>query len=146
MNFFTHLLYLYSRLMFYKIWAYILETLKESFGTRFHKLFMFLSIDLIVSEEAELSVIDEILWSLKDGKWHNLEEITEKCSLPEHKVKMVLSFFHESGFVQVDENGAKVRLSPLTLEFVNSIQSFEREEALDHDVFDNVGRTFQLSY
>lgn len=83
-----------------------------------------------------LPAFDEILWSLKDGKWHSLKEITEKCSLPESRVKMAVNFLWEYDFIQVNENGRKARLRPAILEFIDEIQRVEREEALGHKDFD----------
>jgi len=83
-----------------------------------------------------LSAIDEILWLLKDGKWNNLREITEKCSSPKSKVKTAVSFLREYDFIQMDENGRKAKLRPLMLNFINEIQRVEKEEALSHEGFE----------
>jgi len=83
-----------------------------------------------------LSAIDEILWLLKDGKWHNLREIIKKCSSPESKVKMAISFLWEYDFIQLNENGRKTKLRPLMLKFINEIQRIEKEEALGHKGFE----------
>ena len=83
-----------------------------------------------------LSVIDEILWLLKDGKWHDLREIIEKSSLPKSKVKMAVSFLWEYDFIQVDENGRKAKLRPQILNFIDEIQRVERKEALSHKDFE----------
>ena len=82
-----------------------------------------------------LSAIDEILWLLRDGKWHNLREITEKSSLPESKVKIAINFLWEYNFIQVDENGRKAKLRPLILKFIDEIQRVEKEETLSHKGF-----------
>lgn len=79
-----------------------------------------------------LSMLDEILWLLKDGKWHSLREIITKCSSQEPIVNMAVSFLREFDFVQLDEQGQKVRLQPLTLGFIDEIQRVEREKALSH--------------
>jgi len=83
-----------------------------------------------------LSAIDEILWLLRDGKWHNLREITEKSSLPESKVKIAINFLWEYNFIQVDENGRKAKLRPLMLKFIDEIQRVEKEEPLSHKGFE----------
>ena len=93
---------------------------------------MFYSNNSTILEETVLSVIDEILWLLKDGKWHNLRETLEKCSSPESKVKMAVSFLWEYNFIQVNENRRKAKLRPLMLEFIDEIQRVEEEEALSH--------------
>ena len=98
---------------------------------------MFYSNNFTISEEAVLLAIDEILWLLKDGKWHNLRESIEKCSLPKSEVKMAVSFLLEYDFIQVDENGRKAKLRPLVLKFINEIQRVEKEEALSHKGFES---------
>lgn len=81
-------------------------------------------------------MIDEILWLLKDGKWHNSEEILEKCSSPKSKVEMGVSFLREYDFIQVDESGRKAKLRPLMRNFIDEIQRVEREENLSHKGFE----------
>ena len=83
-----------------------------------------------------LSAIDEILWFLKDGKWHDLTEIAEECSFPKSKVRIAVSFLREYDFIQIDENGRKAKLRSLMLNFIDEIQRVEREEALSHKGFE----------
>jgi len=93
---------------------------------------MFYSNSFTILEEAVLSVIDEILWLLKDGKWHNLKETIDKCSAPESKAKMAVSFLWEYDFIELNENRQKAKLRTLTLSFIDEIQRVEKEEALSH--------------
>jgi DNA-binding IclR family transcriptional regulator len=79
-----------------------------------------------------MSTIDEFLWLLKDGKWHNLEEIAEKAEIPKIKAEMVLSFLGEYDFIQINEILKRVKLKPSILEFFNEIQRIEKEDALSH--------------
>jgi len=79
-----------------------------------------------------MSAIDEILWLLRDGEWHDLKEITEKVALPKFKVEIVVSFLWEYEFIELKENVRRIRLQPSILEFINAIQSIEKEEALSH--------------
>jgi len=83
-----------------------------------------------------LSVIDEILWLLKDGKWHNLKEITEKCFSLGPKVKMAVSFLWKYNFIQMNKDRRKVKLRPLILKFIDEIQLVEKEEVLSHEGFE----------
>jgi len=96
---------------------------------------MFYDNNSIKPEEVVLSVADEILWLLKDGKWHNLEEIIGECSLPKSKVKIAVNFLWEYDFIQVNEKGRKARLRPLMLKFIGEIQRVEKEEALSYKGF-----------
>lgn len=76
-----------------------------------------------------MSTIDHILWLLKDGKWHDLEEIAKKVEIPQIKAEMVFSFLNEYEFIQIkDLTKAKIRQS--ILEFLNEIQRIEKEDAL----------------
>jgi len=72
--------------------------------------------------------IDEILQLLKDGKWHNLREITRKTPLNALTVQLMINFLTSNGFIESDENGWKVKLHPTTLTFLNDIQSIEEED------------------
>ena len=74
-----------------------------------------------------MSAIDEILWLLKDGKWHDLKEVTKKAALPKSKAEMVVSFLGEYDFIQLNENVKKVKLQPSMLEFLEEIQRLEKK-------------------
>ena len=77
-----------------------------------------------------MSTIDEILWLLKDGNWHDLEEIVEKAEIPKVKTEMVLRFLNEYDFIQIKD--LKVKIKPSILEFFNEIQRIEKEDMLRH--------------
>lgn len=75
-------------------------------------------------------VADEILQLLRDGKWHDLRDIVKKCSKPESKVEITISFLSEYGFIEVNKRGRKARLLPLTLQFFDEFQRLEKEQVL----------------
>ena len=77
-----------------------------------------------------MSTIDEILWLLKDGEWHELEEIAEKAEILKVKAEMVVSFLGEYDFIQINEDLKRVKLKPSILEFFNEIQRIEKEDEL----------------
>ena len=79
-----------------------------------------------------MSTVDEILWLLKDGEWHDLEEIAEKAEISKFKTEMVLSFLGEYDFIQINKDHKKVKLKPSILEFFNKIQRIEKEDTLSH--------------
>ena len=79
-----------------------------------------------------MTAIDEILWLLKDGEWHDLKEIKEKITLPKYKTEIAVSFLGEYDFIQFNEKDRKVRLQPAIHEFIYEIQRLEKEEALSH--------------
>ncbi len=74
-----------------------------------------------------MSAIDEILWVLKDGEWHDLKEITKKLALPKIKAEIAVSFLGEYDFIQLNKNDRRVKLQPSTLEFIKEIQRLEKE-------------------
>ncbi len=74
--------------------------------------------------------IDAVLRLLKDGKWHDLVEITKKLSSHEFRVEMIVSFLSDYGFIEFDKKDRKVKLNPLTREFIDEIHRVEEEEAM----------------
>jgi hypothetical protein len=79
-----------------------------------------------------MSVIDEILWLLRDGEWHDLKEITENVAWSKFKVKIAINFLGEYDFIQLNKKEEKIRLQPSILKFLENIQRIEREEQLSH--------------
>jgi hypothetical protein len=75
-----------------------------------------------------MSAIDKILWLLKDGKWHDLKEITKKVALPEAKAEIAVNFLGEYDFIQLNENAKRIKLQPSMREFIEEIQRLENEE------------------
>jgi len=56
--------------------------------------------------------IDAVLGLLKDGKWHDLKEITKKFASQEFRVEMIVSFLSDYGFIEYNRKDRKVKLSP----------------------------------
>jgi predicted transcriptional regulator len=75
-----------------------------------------------------MSTIDQILQLLKDGKWHDVNEIAEKTALPQSKIKLAFEFLNEYDFAQLKENNESAKLKPSIIEFVEEIQRLETEE------------------
>ena len=76
-----------------------------------------------------MSVIDDILLLLKDGEWHDLQEIAEKVALSHTKTEVVFSFLAEYDFVQLNENTKEVKLQSPLLKFINELQRLEQKTA-----------------
>jgi len=74
-----------------------------------------------------MSAIDEILWVLKDGEWHDLKEITRKVALPETKAEMVIGFLGEFNFIQLNGNIKRAKLQNSMLKFIEEIQRLEKK-------------------
>ncbi len=79
-----------------------------------------------------MSVIDEILWLLSDGEWHDLKELGKNIALSKFKVEIAVDFLGEYDFIQQNTQAGRIRLQPSILEFINKIQRIEKEEALTH--------------
>ena len=75
-----------------------------------------------------MSAIDEIVWLLKDGKWHDLKEVTQKAAVTQDKAEMIISFLGEYNFIQLNENVKRIKLQPSILEFFEEIQRLENAE------------------
>ena len=76
-----------------------------------------------------MPTIDQILLLLKDSKWHDLDEITQKVALPHAKLEQVVNFLTEYDFVQLDPNPRKVKLTPQLLKFLTELEEIEQETA-----------------
>jgi len=77
-----------------------------------------------------LLAIDVVLRLLKDEKWHDLGEIAKKLVSHEFRVEMIISFLSDYGFIEFDKKSRKVKLNPLTCEFIDEIHRVEEEEAM----------------
>ncbi len=71
-----------------------------------------------------MSTIDDVIMLLKDGKWHDIKEVTETVTLPKPKTEMIISFLKEYDFIQ-QEGTKKIRLQASMLEFIEGIQRLE---------------------
>ena len=79
-----------------------------------------------------MSVIDEILWLLRNGKWYELEEIRENIALSKFKTEIAVNFLFEYNFIQLNKKTRRIRLQPSIHEFIKKIHRIEKEEALSH--------------
>jgi len=81
-------------------------------------------------EREELPKIDEILDVLKNGKWHDLKEISEKTQLRGLKVELLTEFLAEYDFIELDKKEHKTRLAPPLFNFLRKIRDLEEKENL----------------
>lgn len=56
-------------------------------------------------------LVDNILTLLEDGRWHNLIEIADKFKLLERDVGYIISFLTEFGFVDLNKDQNRVKIS-----------------------------------
>lgn len=64
-------------------------------------------------------VVEEILELLKDGKWRDLDEIMEKTRISKRKVEIVTSFLEKYGFIQLDKERGRAKLTLAMFTFFN---------------------------
>ena len=69
--------------------------------------------------------IDEILNVLKNGKWHDLREISEKTCLQKVKVEMLTNFLAQYNFIELDKKEHKTRLTKPLFDFMKKIRELE---------------------
>jgi DNA-binding IclR family transcriptional regulator len=75
-----------------------------------------------------LPAIDEIFYTLKNGKWHDFMEISEKTRLSAVKLKLLTNFLAEYEFVELDARKQRHRLMPSVLVFLKKIQEANEEK------------------
>jgi len=75
-----------------------------------------------------LSILDNILEVLKNGGWHDLEEISKRTRLPRLQVDLLTNFLAEFNFIELDKSEQRTRLTPPLLSFIKKIQSIEEKE------------------
>jgi len=68
-----------------------------------------------------LLVIDEFLDSLKNGHWHDLNEILERTRLSRFKFEILTNFLAEYNFIELDRKEQRTRLTPPLMKFVKKI-------------------------
>jgi len=61
-------------------------------------------------------MIEKIVGLLEDGDWHTFKEIKERFDLSEAKLREILEFLEEFGFLKMDEKGKKAKLDPAFLQ------------------------------
>jgi len=76
-----------------------------------------------------LPIVDDILKLLEDGRWHNLNDIRKKIQLYNLKVKSLTKFLAQYDFIELDKDGKKAKLGPLTQDFLKKIRRIEEEKA-----------------
>jgi hypothetical protein len=77
----------------------------------------------------KMTEIDKFFEVLKDGKWHSINEITNKTKMKENNLKLVTSFLEEFSFIHVDKEKKKAKLDSPTRKF---LQKLEKAELTSH--------------
>ena len=58
-----------------------------------------------------MSAIDDVVELLKDGKWHNLKELAKNLQIEQQKLKQIIRFLKNSGFIRLDKKQEKALIS-----------------------------------
>jgi DNA-binding IclR family transcriptional regulator len=61
--------------------------------------------------------IEQILRLLRDGQWHDLNEIANKTQLSNLKLQIVTEFLAKYSFIKLDRKNGRVRLSRTITKF-----------------------------
>ena len=72
-----------------------------------------------------LSPIDQTVELLRNGEWHEIEEIANRTKLIKFKLELIVNFLVEYNFIELDDEGEKIRLTPSSLSFLKRIQIVE---------------------
>ena len=75
-----------------------------------------------------MSAFDEILFLLKDGNWHNINEIEKKIPTSKANIEKIIDFLNEYEFVNLNVKTKKVKIQNTILELINEIQRLEKEK------------------
>jgi len=55
---------------------------------------------------------EKLFNTIKDGAWHNLNELAEQVGAPIDKLIEFARFLHKKGVAEYDETTQKIRISP----------------------------------
>ena len=66
--------------------------------------------------------IDHVIELLKDGKWHEIKEISQKSKLHEFKIEILTDFLADYSFLELNKKEKKAKLSKVFVDFLNKKQ------------------------
>jgi hypothetical protein len=69
--------------------------------------------------------VDMFFELLKDGKWHNMDELVGKTKMKERNARLVTSFLASFKFIQLDKKRNRARLDALTRKFLEKLEKVE---------------------
>jgi hypothetical protein len=103
-----------------KFYTIVIESFYEK---NVHKQFIFCCTYLLkLWRKTTLAIVDEIFHTLQNGKWHDLEEVSEKTQLSVFKLELLTNFLAEYEFIELDRKKQRTRLTPSLLNFIREIQ------------------------
>ena len=103
-----------------KFYILVIESFYEK---SIHKQFILFSYLWVQRRKQRLLGVDEIFDTLKNGEWHDFEEISEKTRLSVFKLELLTKFLAEYKFIELDKRKQRTRLTPPLLNFIKKIQN-----------------------
>jgi len=73
--------------------------------------------------------LEQILRLLKDGQWHNINEIANITGLSPSKMQLIIEFLAKYNFIQLDHKNARIKISRHTAKFLYTISSITAKKA-----------------
>jgi len=58
-----------------------------------------------------MSAIDEVVELLRDGEWHNLEDVSKDLKLTPEKLQQIIQFLKSLELIELDEKQQKAQIN-----------------------------------
>jgi len=58
-----------------------------------------------------MSAIDEVVELLRDGEWHNLEDVSKDLKLTPEKLQQIIQFLKSLDLIKLDEKEQKAQIN-----------------------------------
>ncbi len=65
--------------------------------------------------------IENIFELLKDGKWHTIQEISEKTNLHEFRVEIMTQFLADYSFIRFKKGEKRAKLTTIFADFLKKL-------------------------
>ncbi len=63
--------------------------------------------------------IEKTLRSLKDKKWHNLNNIKESSNLSQDKINLIIKFLEKQKFAKLNSKKDQIKITTLGMDYIN---------------------------
>jgi len=83
-----------------------------------HSILASINMDRVMFGAIGMELLDKTLDLLRDGDWHSVDEVIEKLSVPEEKVKAILRFLADHYFIIFNQRKRMIKITSLGLEFL----------------------------
>jgi len=65
---------------------------------------------LQIDEDKDTLYVTQVLNTLKDGNWHNLDELNNETIMSNDTLLRVVNFFRDFGFIEISNGGEAAKL------------------------------------